>query len=101
LAQRDPLIEQPPAPFGQFVSDAVAQQRLFDEDPRLRFQDAALGSLTPSLRVLAERFGKPSNDRAYTLRDLEWKWQDMYLEQEPDIGAPRGLDDLGSGVLRK
>ena len=58
-------------------------------------------STVPSLEVLAVSFGRHDEDRIYALRDLEWKWQDMYLHQHPELGATEALNELGGGAFLK
>lgn len=68
---------------------------------RLRCADDAFHAHMPPLRELAALFGERSNQKIYALRDLEWKWQDLYLDQHPGLKGVRRFDDLRSGALRK
>lgn len=68
---------------------------------RLRQMDDRLTERLPSLADLSGAFADPDGDRLYALRDLEWKWQDMYLDQCPEIDASGKFDDLLACVLKK
>jgi len=68
---------------------------------RLRQRDNRLNESLPSLADLANVFADPDGERLYALRDLEWKWQGMYLDQHPEINASGRFDDLSECVLKK
>ena len=68
---------------------------------RLRRADDAFNESVPSLVTLADSFGQEDDQRIYALRDLEWKWQDMYLDRHPELHGLQRFDDLQSCVLRK
>ena len=67
----------------------------------LRKADADLHAAVPSLRDLAASFGRPDGDWLYVLRDLEWKWQDMYFAEHPESAGVTAFDDQRGTVLRK
>ncbi len=60
--------------------------------------DAFLGAI-PSLGRLARLYGRPEEQRLYTLRDLEWKWIDQYLAEHPEIDAEPNFDDRKTVVM--
>jgi hypothetical protein len=68
---------------------------------RLGEADEAFHRALPPLSEMAEQYGDPDGRRIYTLRDLEWKWQDAFLSDHPQLGSLRPFSDLESGVLRK
>jgi len=42
-----------------------------------------------------------NSKRLYTLRDLEWKWQDMFVRNHPEFKVAGIFDDLSECVLCK
>ena len=68
---------------------------------RLRRMDVKVTELLPSLAELADIFAQPDSNRLYALRDLEWKWRDMYFDKHPEIEVSGRFDDLSECVLNK
>lgn len=60
--------------------------------------DAFLGAI-PSMRRLAHLYGRPEEQRLYTLRDMEWKWIDQFLADHPEIDAAPNFDDRKTTVM--
>ena len=67
----------------------------------MRDEDERLYQAIPSLPTLARLYGRKSGKRLYSLRDLEWKWTDLYLQTHPEIDNAAGFDDLGTAILWK
>jgi len=63
--------------------------------------EQALADALPSVKELADGYGDRKGQRIYALRDLEWKWQDGYLVEHPELGRSQRYDDLASGVRYK
>ena len=68
---------------------------------RVRQADDALNRAIPALPTLANLHGDKDGDRFYALRDLEWKWVDVYLDDHPEIDPTGRFDDLAACVLRR
>lgn len=68
---------------------------------QLRLQDEQFIQAIPPILQLAERFGHRWGKRFYTLRDLEWKWIERYLDEHSEIGKAGGFSDLTPCVMWK
>lgn len=66
---------------------------------KLRDEDEQLYTAIPSLPTLAQLYGQKSGKRIYWIRDLEWKWIDLYLKAHPQINPAGRFDDLDSMIL--
>lgn len=67
----------------------------------IRITDERLNNAIPSLPALAAVYGESAGERLYSLRDLEWKWTDLYLQEHPEIDVSGRFSDLGSVILRQ
>lgn len=65
----------------------------------LRDTDERFHRAIPSLATLARLYGQQDGDRLYTVRDLEWKWVDLYLGAHPEIEPAGTFSDLATVVL--
>ena len=68
---------------------------------KLLAADQARAASLPPLVDLARAYGDRNGRRLYALRDLEWKWQDQYLAEHPELGVSAQYDDLAAGVRYK
>ena len=68
---------------------------------RLLEMDTAFRNKLPPLANLAHTFGESPGEALYALRDLEWKWTDLYLAQHLAIDRKAVFDDLAACVLHK
>ncbi|MCE5323628.1 sigma-70 family RNA polymerase sigma factor [bacterium] len=66
---------------------------------KMRDEDEQLHTAIPSLPTLARLYGKKSGKRIYWVRDLEWKWIDLYLKEHPQIDPTGRFDDLDCVIL--
>ena len=66
---------------------------------RMRDEDEQLYRAIPSLPTLAQLYGQKLGKRLYWLRDLEWKWIDLYLKAHPEIDPAGRFNDLDSVIL--
>lgn len=65
----------------------------------MRDEDEQLYRAIPSLPTLAQLYGQKSGKRIYWLRDLEWKWIDLYLKAHPKIDPAGRFNDLDCVIL--
>ncbi len=68
---------------------------------KLRSAEGALVGKLPSLPDLAQAYGEQDGQRVYALRDLEWKWQDQWFAEHPELSVSARYDDLAAGVRYK
>jgi hypothetical protein len=68
---------------------------------RLREADDEFHREVPPLEELARLCGDGNGQKVYALRDLEWKWQDAYLADHPDLSHLKPFNDLEARVMRK
>jgi len=66
---------------------------------KLREADELLHQAIPSLSTLARDYGRKTGQKLYKVRDLEWKWIDLYLKAHPEIDAAGRFDDLDTVIL--
>ena len=53
----------------------------------------------PSMYDLASLYGNATGEGYYRVRDLEWKWIDLYLDAHPDVSRAGRFDDIDTVVL--
>jgi len=68
---------------------------------RLREADDKYHREVPPLEELARQYGDGNGRKVYALRDLEWKWQDAWLADHPELGYLKPFNDLEACVMRK
>lgn len=66
---------------------------------KLREEDERLHQAIPSLSTLAREYGRKSGQKLYKVRDLEWKWIDLYLRAHPEVPTEGRFDDSGAVIL--
>lgn len=82
--------------------DNIAQLESTDSGEilqQMRDEDERLYQAIPSLSTLAQLYGQMNGKKVYWLRDLEWKWIDLYLTAHPEIDQAGRFNDLDSIVL--
>ena len=63
--------------------------------------DRSFRSSIPPLKELAAIYGQKGGQQIYSLRDLEWKWTDSYLEDHSETDRSGVFDDLSECVIYK
>lgn len=66
---------------------------------KMRNEDELFYQSIPSLPTLAQLYGQRNGKRFYWLRDLEWKWTDLFLTAHPSIHPAGKFTDLDSSIL--